>query len=73
MKSIWYKNWEGKWTKSDLKPTKANLEYVRKNLALPEIEVSFLFMRHVVVNAGIVLKVVVISIVPMMKLKMVLM
>jgi len=34
MKTIWYKNWEGKWTKSDLKPTKKNLEYVRKNLAL---------------------------------------
>jgi len=72
MKSIWYKNWEGKWTKSDLKPTKANLEYVRKNLALNG-QCEILFMRHVVVNAGIVLKVVVISIVPMMKLKMVLM
>ena len=34
MKSIGYKNWDGKWAKSDLKPTKANLEYVRKNLAL---------------------------------------
>jgi hypothetical protein len=34
MKSIWYKNWEGEWTKSDLRPTKKNLEYVRKNLAL---------------------------------------
>ena len=34
MKTIWYKNSEGKWIKSDLKPTKKNLEYVRKNLAL---------------------------------------
>ncbi len=34
MKSIWYKNWLGLWTKSELKATKVNLEYVRKNLAL---------------------------------------
>ena len=34
MKTLWYKNYEGKWAKSDLSPTKKNLEYVRKNYAL---------------------------------------
>ena len=34
MKTIWYKNYEGKWVKSDLNPTKKNLEYVRKHYAL---------------------------------------
>jgi len=34
MKTIWYKNYEGKWVKSDLSPTKKNLEYVRKHYAL---------------------------------------
>lgn len=32
--TIWYKNWKGEWTASDLPPTKANLELVRKKLAL---------------------------------------
>jgi hypothetical protein len=34
MKTIYYKNFDGKWVKSDAKATKANLEWVRKNLAL---------------------------------------
>ena len=34
MKTIWYKNWQNNWVKSNLKPTNKNLEYVRKNLAL---------------------------------------
>lgn len=34
MRAIWYKDWQGQWKKSDLAPTKKNLEWVRKNLAL---------------------------------------
>lgn len=33
-KSIWFKNWQNKWERSDVKATAANLEYVRKKYAL---------------------------------------
>jgi hypothetical protein len=32
-KVIYYKNYLGKWTKSDLKPTQANLKKVQKSVA----------------------------------------
>jgi hypothetical protein len=34
MKTIWYKDWQDVWTRSVLKATMRNLEFVRKNLAL---------------------------------------
>ena len=34
MKRIWYKDWQGVWTRSVLKATMRNLEFVRKGLAL---------------------------------------
>jgi hypothetical protein len=34
MKTIYYKDYTGQWVVSELNPTKANLEYVRMNLAL---------------------------------------
>jgi hypothetical protein len=34
MKVIWYKDWQDVWTRSVLKATMRNLEFVRKNLAL---------------------------------------
>jgi hypothetical protein len=33
MKTIWYKNWLGKWTKSPLKATAKNLAKVKKTVA----------------------------------------
>jgi hypothetical protein len=33
MKKIWYKNWQDVWVSSPLKANRANLEFVRKNLA----------------------------------------
>ena len=33
-KTIYYKNYTGQWVKSNLKATKANLEFIRKQYAL---------------------------------------
>lgn len=33
MKTIYYKNWLGEWVKSEMTPTKKNLEYIRKHWA----------------------------------------
>jgi hypothetical protein len=34
MKAIFYKDWQGMWTRSGVKPTKANLVLIKKTKAL---------------------------------------